>query len=256
MVVRYGLSLLIGIFSLPVLASNEAQRWTELLRRQDPHASVWTLEDWDRNHDVSAANVTHKLLPEDKSIGYIRIASFDPRSTCKDTKEAIQSVSALGATSLRLDLRGNPGGQRMMAICVAGLFVGPRPIMGLVNVPSTLTNLRDLVEEPYDITSSEVMWMRSRTEQFTALPLVVLIDGETASAAEVVAGVVQDYGRGEVVGARSFGKGTAQDCTNMKGRPDLIICYTIQRFILPSGKTPEGTGITPSDAQPHLLSSR
>ncbi len=246
----WSLMFLAGV-SLPAFAADamaeEAQRWTVALRSYDRHAKVFTTGQWEKIGHKDAGNVISHLLPGEPAVGYIKIANFDPSTTCRDVRLALKQLERAGARALRLDLRGNPGGQRMMGVCVAGLFVGSKPILGLRDMASPLPNLSELVDEPFTATDSdELVWLHSYTAQETGLPVTVEIDGATGSAAEIVAGAIQDYRRGDIVGERSYGKGSVQECTGLKGRPGLVLCYTVQTFILPSGRCPEGTGITPS----------
>src|SRR5262249_4425697 len=106
---------------------------------------------------------------------------------------AIRALEAQGASSLVLDLRGNPGGELTGAIELAGDFLGERRIVAT------------LVDSEGDATVH-----RAGVEASYGMPLVVLVDGATASAAELFAGALQRHGRAVLVGAPTFGKGVAQ----------------------------------------------
>lgn len=154
----------------------------------------------------------------DGDIGYIRLGKF-AANTYSEFLQAVHSLSAQGATSFILDLRGNTGGLLEHAILIANEF--SRPMDALVEVRG-----RNRHENS--------SWLADGTGSFTEEPLVVLVDEFTASSSEIVAGAIQDNDRGLIVGRRTFGKGLVQ-------RPVLLpdssqIRLTVQRYYTPSGR--------------------
>ncbi|MFQ5662566.1 MAG: S41 family peptidase [Terriglobia bacterium] len=150
-------------------------------------------------------------------IGYVRLASFNENTD----KELIQALNALGGTSLEgliLDLRGNPGGLLTEGVAVADMFLAQNQLI-------VSHRGRSQRERRYYATQG------NRGRQF---PLVVLIDRFSASAAEIVAGAIQDHDRGLVVGETSFGKGLVQTVYPLSQSTGLAL--TTARYYTPSGR--------------------
>ncbi len=167
-------------------------------------------------------------LREHTGVGLIRIASFQ-RTTAHELKEAIFDLRArLGDAGLRalvLDLRGNPGGSFAAGLQVAELFLQEGVI--------TYTQGR----------SGKEAHRANNPGAFT-MPLVLLIDGETASAAEVVAGAMKERGRALLVGQATFGKSTLQDVFPLD-RLKAGLQITIARFCPAARAAFDGRGVTP-----------
>lgn len=187
---------------------------------------------------VTIKNVSSRLLegPQGK-LGFIRLASFMSRSAPDQIAEAIGSLTASGAQGLVLDLRNNGGGELGVAVRIASLFLGAgRSVVTSRSLyPQTIPSRNYRTSEP----------------AATSLPLVVLVNAHSASASELLAGALQDYGRALIVGDRTFGKGTVQAPLEptgpheaLRGYP-IVLFETIARFHLPSGRTNQLTGITP-----------
>lgn len=161
-------------------------------------------------------------------IGYVRIASFGT-NTVEELQATLELVLAQKPTGLVVDLRGNPGGSLDAALSVTSQFIGDGDIM---------------IQE----------WGDSRSETYTArrgglaiaseLPIVVLIDGGSASASEIVAGAIQDRERGLIMGETSYGKGTVQQWHNL-GSENGGIRITTARWLTPNGTWIHEAGITP-----------
>ncbi len=158
----------------------------------------------------------HKLL--DNNIGYIVLAKFN-RTTTLETKAALEELKAEGAKKIILDLRGNPGGLLNEAISVVNLFVPKGEVI------TTTKSVIEKYNRTY-ITRSEPV--------DTEIPLVVLINGRSASASEIVSGGLQDLDRAVIVGARSFGKGLVQRPKKLTYGTQLKV--TISRYYTPSGR--------------------
>lgn len=166
----------------------------------------------------------------DGAYGVLRISSFGEKTTDEAT-EAFNKLKAANPNmkGLILDLRRNPGGLLDQAVGVSDLFLEGGEI-----VSQRGRDPRDVERynaRPGDITGG--------------MPMVVLIDSGTASAAEIVAGALQDRKRAQVVGLTSFGKGSVQTVIPLRGGMDGALKLTTARYYTPSGRSIQKTGITP-----------
>lgn len=165
----------------------------------------------------------------DGGVAYTRIAHFDEQ-TARLLREALESLRRQGGDTLAglvLDLRDNPGGLFEQGIMVAGAFLGP------VEIVSTRGRAH----------GEQHLHGDAGGDRTDGLPMVVLIDGGTSSAAEVVAGALQDHRRALLFGARSYGKGTVQTIFPLPGGEGLRL--TTAHSFRPSGASMECFGITP-----------
>src|SRR5690554_2442908 len=158
----------------------------------------------------------YKLI--DNNIGYIVLSQFNSKTT-QETKAALIDLKSKGATKLILDLRGNPGGLLNEAISVVNLFVDKGEVI------TTTKSVIDKYNKVYKTTKKPVD---------TEIPLVVLINGRSASASEIVSGSLQDLDRAVIIGARSFGKGLVQRPKSLTYGTQLKV--TISRYYTPSGR--------------------
>ena len=172
--------------------------------------------------EVAAPDVTGRMLPGD--VGYIRLTSFGAQ-VGNELDAVLARLKARGARAYVLDLRDNGGGYRDGAIQVASHFVANGPIVSTQerNGPPTVYNA-----------------LRIPT---IGVPLAVLVNGDTASASEIVAGAIQDARAGTIVGVRTFGKGLVQEAFPLPDGAGMKL--TVARYFTPSGRNIEGTGITP-----------
>ena len=172
-----------------------------------------------------------KSASEPGGIGYVRITSFG-ETTQRELVAAIGALKAKAGGQLKgfvLDLRNNPGGLLDQAVRVAGDFLD-----GGVTV-STRGRAAD---------DNEVFSAPQSGDRLRDVPVVVLINGASASAAEIVAGALQDRHRAELLGTRSFGKGSVQTIIPLEdGHGALRL--TTARYYTPSGRSIQGKGITP-----------
>ena len=166
-----------------------------------------------------------RLLDMASRIGYLRINRFDAK-TVAQLDQGVAQLSAVGMRALILDLRGNGGGLLSAAIDVADRFIAS----------GVLVTTHGQVREYNRI-------YKAKGNASVAVPLIVLIDGETASSAELVAGALHDLQRGTVVGQRSFGKGTIQETVRFRGGIGATV--TVARFSSPRGQAVDGAGIEP-----------
>ncbi len=156
--------------------------------------------------------------------GYVEVNSFGEH-TSGELRAAVQSLQHQAAQSggslrgLILDLRGNPGGLLTSAVDVAGTFLGKG---------STIVSIRGRTAD------SRQTFVTGTPPLFPSLPLVVLIDGDSASASEIVAGAIQEHDRGVIVGEPSFGKGLVQSIVPLSY--DHVLKLTTSKYYTPSGR--------------------
>src|SRR5262249_43826193 len=159
-------------------------------------------------------------------IAYVQIVAFQ-ESTPRELDEALMKLQMAGVRALLLDLRGNPGGAADAAVQVVARFLPE----GLV--ATSRGQLREF-NRTYEAHNTGAL----------GLPLVVLIDGETASAAELVAGALKDHQRATLVGQPSYGKGTLQRDGPLRAL-SAGMRVTVARFFSPRGQPYNGIGVTP-----------
>jgi carboxyl-terminal processing protease len=157
------------------------------------------------------------LLPD--RVGYISVNSFSD-STERELWEAVDSLNTLGMAALVLDLRGNPGGLLNQGVSVADMF---------------LTKGQPIVSMRGRTAETNQKFVATGAKRWPDLPLIVLIDEGSASAAEIVAGALQDHDRALIVGRTSFGKGSAQAVMPLTSGGAVKL--TTARWYTPSGRS-------------------
>ena len=172
-----------------------------------------------KNERVSLATV--KASQIEKNIAYLKISSFST-GTSSEISIALSQLRSDGGVIL--DLRGNPGGLIQEAVNTAKLFVERGNIVS------------------YKLADDEKVYSVSNPNAIS-VPVVLIIDRDTASAAEILAAAFQDRNRGVVIGERSYGKGSVQDFVELSDGSTLEI--TVALYLTPSGRTIEGVGVTP-----------
>lgn len=175
---------------------------------------------------IRVTSVKHEMLPH--GIGYLRISQFQNR-TGPDLIKAISNFQSQGEfNGLILDLRNNPGGVLSAAIEVTDAFIDEGLIVS--------TKGRDeFLDSKYEATNETVL-----ADQ----PIVVLINGGSASAAEIVAGALQDHERAVLIGTPSFGKGSVQTILALENKYALKL--TTALYYTPNGRSIQATGIQPT----------
>ena len=163
-----------------------------------------------------------QMLPQD--IGYIRITSF-AENTAEEFRETYETLTASGMKGMVLDLRANPGGYITSCVDIAKWLVPKGVIVSVVQ--------RDGTRQEYDSTL---------TAPFG--PIVVLIDNNSASASEILAGALQDTGAATLVGETSYGKGSVQMVMPIPGEGDAVK-LTVAKYYTPKGRSINGTGVEP-----------
>lgn len=152
--------------------------------------------------------------------GYVGLTGGFQETTAKELDLAIADLKKQGMKQMLLDMRGNPGGLLPQAIEVSSRFIPRGQVVVSVKGRTKFMETKDY---------------RATSENVQDFPLVILINGGTASASEIVAGAVQDYGRGLVVGSTSFGKGLVQKVFNLP--MDTGMTLTMQRYYTPYGRS-------------------
>jgi carboxyl-terminal processing protease len=174
---------------------------------------------------IRVTQVEHKLL--DKSVGYIKVKQFS-KGISRDVADAMKEMSSKGATSWILDLRGNPGGLLEEAVQLSDLFVDSGTVV--TTVSGRDREARRAEHGFGDVTSS----------------LVVLVNGGSASASEIVAGALKNLDRAVIIGTRTFGKGTVQELYDNDDKSKLKL--TIAQYLTPGDRSIQNLGIVPDIA--------
>jgi len=159
-----------------------------------------------------------------EDIAYIKITHFSER-TAQELAPVLESI-AHRATGIILDLRGNGGGLLDTVTNVAGLFLREGVVVDVV-----------------DNRGEHTIYPVKSSSSTTDLPMVVLVDGYSASGSEVLAGALQDYGRATIAGAKTFGKGSVNILRQLQDGSGLYI--TTARWLTPNGRLIEGEGLDP-----------
>ncbi|MCH8864306.1 MAG: S41 family peptidase [Chloroflexi bacterium] len=169
--------------------------------------------------------LTSTILEMKEDIAHIRITHFSGR-TADEMLPILESLAEQGATGIIIDLRHNPGGLLDEVISVVSYFIPEGVVVKIVDNQGEVT-IREVT--PVHLTVD--------------LPMVVLVDGASASGSEVLSGALQDYGRAIVAGQQTFGKGSVNILRQLDDGSGLYI--TIARWLTPDGRFIEGEGITP-----------
>ncbi|MBE0416569.1 MAG: S41 family peptidase [Coriobacteriia bacterium] len=171
---------------------------------------------------IDIPNVMSRMV--DGDVGYLRLLTFNMKSA-EALAEEISELEADGATAFVLDVRDNPGGLLNSAIEVASLFIEDGVIVRIEE--------RDRPETQ----------QRAGGGAVTGKPLVLLVNGNSASASEVLAGALQDYGRAKLVGEKTFGKGSVQTVEQLSWGGGVK--FTIAHYLTPQGRVIDGVGLDP-----------
>ena len=182
---------------------------------------------------VQAQTIEYKMM--DDKIGYIRVSEFDT-VTYDQYKEALDDLEKQGMTGLVVDLRNNPGGS-LSTVCDMLDLMLPK----------------GLIVYTEDKNGKKTKMKSDEEHQFTK-PLAVLVNGNSASASEIFAGAVKDYGLGTIVGTTTYGKGVVQSIRQLSD--GSAVKLTIANYYTPKGNSINKTGIRPDvevELSPELL---
>lgn len=176
---------------------------------------------------IPVRSVRHELF--EKNYGYIRLSQFQEKTDGEFDKalKALEEESKGTLKGLVLDLRNNPGGLLDQAVKISDRFIESGLIV-------SIDGRREEVKQKFPAHSEGTI---------ARYPLVVLVNGGSASGAEIVAGAIQDHGRGIIVGTQTFGKGSVQTIIPLKDGSGLRL--TTARYYTPSGRSIQAKGIVP-----------
>lgn len=175
------------------------------------------------------SHVQFNLLPGDNYFGLITLSKFN-RGVCAGVAARLTEANKNKMTGLVLDLRDNPGGQLNEAACIAGLFLGK--------------NKKAYYVEYFDQAKPNEVVLTSEERLYNG-PLIVLVNSASASAAELLAGGLQEYKRALVIGEPTFGKGTFQESEEWLMNPKVSLFKTQGLYLLPSRNSTQLEGIRP-----------
>lgn len=173
---------------------------------------------------IAIPSIVWRMLAEDNRLGYVQLLRFTSR-TPDELRGAIDELTQAGAEAFVVDLRNNGGGLLQEAVDVASIFIGQRTIA---------------VERSAD---NEREYTGTGSVNQVSQPIVIIVNENTASAAEILAGAVQDYKRGIIIGQKTFGKGTVQQIYGLSDGSSIHV--TSAEWLMPSGKSIEGQGVVP-----------
>jgi carboxyl-terminal processing protease len=176
---------------------------------------------------IALPSVESRML--DQNLGYVRLSTFGG-DTAGELRSTLKTLLAQNPDGLILDLRGNGGGYLKAAVDVASEFIPDGVVL--------TERFGDGKEESYYASGNGLA---------LKIPLVVLVDGGSASASEIVAGAIQDSGRGWLVGQQSFGKGSVQNWHPLD-QNEGAVRVTIARWYTPGGRSIQGNGLLPDFA--------
>lgn len=164
-----------------------------------------------------------------RKLGYVRVSDFNENTLDPQLKDAVSSLVGKGADGLVLDLRRNTGGKVDVATAMVDAFINEKDMLIVFTRSRNERNRKDDREA------------RTRDDvALTDLPIVVLVDRHTASAAEIVSGALKDLGRALIVGERTFGKGIVQNIIQLKTDPRYSINVTTTQYFTPLGRRVHG----------------
>ena len=161
-----------------------------------------------------------------KKIGYLKLRRFG-EETKGELDKAVSDLLLLNVSSVVLDLRNNPGGFLDSAVDVASLWIPAEEVV--------------VIQKFGD--GSEEVYRSAGRNRLTSLPTIVLVNGGSASASEIVAGALKDYGRAKLVGEKTFGKGSVQELLDLRDQAELKL--TIAKWLTPKGHDLNKEGLEP-----------
>jgi carboxyl-terminal processing protease len=174
---------------------------------------------------ISYPTVTWKKL--DNNVDYLQIVSFN-KDVDKKFVKALQEIIKHNPKGLIIDLRNNPGGFLDAAVTMSSSWIDKDQVV---------------VKETFTDQGKNVDYKAEQTVKAPEIPTVILINEGSASASEIMAGALQDYGKAIIVGTKSFGKGSVQNLLPFSDGSALKV--TVAKWLTPKGRTIQGEGIQP-----------
>ncbi len=194
---------------------------------------------------IKVKSVKFKALPD--HMGYVRISQFQERTN----SELAKAINELAKTDnlkngLVLDLRNDPGGLLNAAVGVSAVFL-PKGVKVVSTKGQVEEAKKDYLTVPADYrTTKEDDLIERLPPAIKNIPLVVLVNGASASASEIVAGALQDHKRAAILGTKTFGKGSVQTVIPLRGdAKNMAIKLTTARYFTPTGRSIQAKGIVP-----------
>ncbi len=211
-----------------LLQGLEGEKIVLLLR--SPNGSIREVTATRRRVDAPSVEDVH-ILDAPGNIGYVKISSFQ-KTTSDELQEALATLAKGDVQSLIVDLRQNPGGLLQEAINVSDIFLNSGTIV-----------------QTQGRNGSRIFI--AHKNRLCELPLTLIVDSGSASAAEIFAGAIQENGRGVIVGVPSYGKGTVQAIVQLTGKtknekPIAGLRLTTEKFYSPKGRPYGGVGVLPN----------
>ncbi len=173
----------------------------------------------------------------------ITVHSLKPAGVCQEVARLVLKAERRGVDHLILDLRGNPGGRVEEARCLAGIFLGPEVRVATVRRTALPHGLMPVT--PARELGAPIEHLYTDRGKITDLPIDILVNGLTASSAEIFSAALQEHGRARVLGERTFGKGTMQTVFHPWDREDLHLHLTTHLVFTPLGRALQTEGVSP-----------
>jgi len=176
-----------------------------------------------KNETIISPNVEYEMI-ENTSIGYIYMSTFS-KTLDTQVKKALNELEKSGMTSLIIDLRNNTGGYLDKASSIASMFIEKNKVLYSLSYKGEVTNYKD------------------ETDEHRNYNIVILLNGNSASASEILAASLQESYGAKIVGETSFGKGKVQQTMNLNG--GSMVKYTSAYWLTPKGTCIDGLGVAP-----------
>ncbi len=212
-----------SVDAVVTLLRGEVGTIVRLTLRREGHVEPILVEI--TRQEIPSPSLHWRMLEEAEGVGYVRIMLFSGR-TDTELEEALDELSALGMTSLIVDLRGNGGGLFDAAIDVSSRFLSDGVVVYQLE--------NDGSEQVYETKGG------SKSAEW---PMVLLVDGSSASASEIVAGALQDHARATLIGEKTYGKGSVQHVFDLRDGSSVHI--TAAKWLTPNRRQIDGQGLTP-----------
>lgn len=196
----------------------KGQPGTEVTLKLKRYGQEKPIEKTLKREKVKIDNIPYYKL-FDNGIAYLQLSGFT-RDAAKEVKEKFAEMRKKGQLKgFVLDLRGNGGGLMNEAVDIVNMFIPKgKPVVSMKGKAATTNSLHPTTNDPVDLD----------------IPLAILVDGNSASASEIVAGAIQDYDRGVIIGERTFGKGLVQNILPLSYNTQMKV--TVAHYYIPSGR--------------------